>query len=208
MFSKEEKGDDEGLTTTRIAALSDGIFAISMTLLVLTMEIPPVKAGLSANLQTILVEQDHRLINYVLSFVLLAIFWIVLHEQFHNIKRTDRVHLWINIFILMFVALIPFSTSLVGDFHDQTISELFFGVNLFALGSLISIHWLYATHKYRLVKENLSQNQIMVGLRRSLVTPFIAILAMIVAVFNPANASNLYILIPVVLFLPIFRRKP
>ncbi len=77
-------------------------------------------AGSAIDRPNLLYSQMHRFFNYALSFLLLSIFWIVHHQQFHVIKRSDQRLLWINIFILMFVALMPFSTDLVGDFN-QTI---------------------------------------------------------------------------------------
>src|SRR4030065_989192 len=111
------------LTTRRIEALADGIFAISMTLLVLTLTLPDMM-DTKLNLSQLLAEQWPKFFNYALSFFLLAIFWIVHHQQFHYIRRTDRTHIWINIGILMFVALVPFTTDVAGDYSGRTIAAL------------------------------------------------------------------------------------
>jgi uncharacterized membrane protein len=147
------KPDDPelGMTTHRIENLADGIYSIAMTLLVLNLALPEVGTDmtLTTELHTLLFGQTHKFFNYALSFILLAIFWGIQHQQFHFIKRTDRTHLWINICSLMFVALIPFSTSLISDYPDETTAKLFFYLNLFVLGILSALNWTYATKNYR-----------------------------------------------------------
>ena len=106
------------MTTIRLETLTDGVFAIAMTLLVLNLRFPVTKAGLTEReLEQIVFGQSNVFFNYFLSFILLALFWMLHHQQFHFFRKTDRSHIWINIFILMFVALLPFSASLVGPFR-------------------------------------------------------------------------------------------
>src|SRR4030043_908078 len=131
------------LTTRRIEARADGIFAIAMTLLVLTLSLPDMM-DTKLSLSQLLAEQWPKFFNYALSFVLLAIFWMVHHQQFHVIRRTDRIHVWINIGILMFVALMPFSTDVVGDYSGETMAELGFRANLMILGLLFLLNWGYS----------------------------------------------------------------
>ena len=177
-----------------------------MTLLVLNLHIPAITKGLTqAGLHILLIEQADKFLNYLLSFILLAVFWIIHHQQFHLIQRTDRTHLWINIFILMFIGLIPFSTSLAGHYPNDWMAELFFGSNLFILGMLFSWSWHYATQKHRLVASNLDARRITLGKRRGMVTPVVSFLAIIVSLIKPQLSSYVYILIPILLQLPSFR---
>ncbi len=194
------------LTTRRIEALADGIFAIAMTLLVLTLTLPDMtqtKLGLSQ----LLAEQWPKFFNYALSFVLLAIFWMVHHQQFHVIRRTDRRHVWINIGILMFVVLMPFSTDVVGDYSGETLAELLFGANLMILGLLFLLNWWYACWKHRLVDPDLDRETIVGGIRRSCVTPVVAALSMVLSFFIPGWALAAYMLIPFIQLLPWFRHS-
>jgi len=204
----EEQNKDLGLTTNRLEALTDGIFAIAMTILVLNLTIPDAgQAVTGAALHNLLFNQADKFFNYIRSFLLLAIVWIILHQQFHSIVRTDWKHIWTNIVLLMFVVLIPFSTSLSGDFPNDWMTEFIFGLNLFVVGVLLQLHWHYATSGHRLVRANLSKEKINVSKKRGTVTPAIALLAMVISVFSPENASYVYILIPVVLLLPFFHDK-
>ncbi len=199
---------EPGMTTHRIEALTDGIFAIAMTLLVLTLDLPEVGKELTrVGLNNLLIAQIDKFFNYALSFILLSIFWIVHHQQFHFIKRTDRGYLWINIFFLMFVALMPFSTSLVGDYSNDWMAELFFSSNMFALGMFLNLGWAYATKGHRLVEHSLGQQRIALGKKRGMITPLISLLAMVLSLIKPQLCSYVYILIPIVLSLPRFRHK-
>ena len=193
------------MTTHRIEALTDGIYAIAMTLLVLNLALPEVGTDQAVQLHDALFGQAHKFFNYALSFILLAIFWIIHHDQFHFIKRIDRNLLWLNIFCLMFVALIPFSTSIIGDYPDETIAKLFFDSNLFMLGLFNSLNWVYATKGYRLVDRSIDPRRIAIGKRRSAVTPIVALMAMGLSVITPQWSSCVYFLIPVLLAHPQFR---
>lgn len=195
------------LTTRRLEALTDGIFAISMTLLVLTLDIGDVSKGITqTGLHILLLAQLPRFFNYALSFVLLALFWILHHQQYRFIKKTEHLHLWINIFILMFIALIPFSTSLIGDFPDDWMAEMFFGVNMLMIGILFSWNWYYSTKDLRLVEGELEKKRVNLGIRRGLVTPAVSLLAILMAFVNPSYSSYIYLLIPIILSMPQFRK--
>ncbi len=194
-----------GLTTGRIETLTDGIFAIAMTLLVLNLGLPQLSESLDCGqLHIVLLQQAHKFFNYALSFVLLALFWIIHHQEFHFIKRTNRLHIWINIFILMFVALMPFSTSLMGDYPNDWMAELFFAANLFIVGILFQCNWLYAT-KVASLADNTTPKRISLGFKRGLVTPLVALAAMILALLK-IPSTHIYLLIPAILFLPLFKR--
>jgi uncharacterized membrane protein len=192
------------LSTRRIEALTDGIFAIAMTLLVLTLTLPDATQT-KLNLSELLAAQWPKFFNYALSFALLAIFWIVHHQQFHYIRRTNRTHIWINIGILMFVALVPFTTDVAGDYSRQTIAELLFSGNLLILGLFFLLNWVYSCHNHRLVDADLSRRAIFRGTIRNCITPIVAAISMIVAPFVPRWGLTVYLLIPVIELHPWFR---
>ncbi len=200
MAKSGSNASEPGMTTERIAALTDGIFAVAMTLLVLTINVP--EAGKSAaqiGLHNLLIGQMDKFVNYAVSFIILAVFWMEHHQQFHFIKRTDAGHLWINIFSLMFVALVPFSTSLRGDYPDHWVSGIFFASNLFVVGILYLWGWVYATKGHRLVDPSLDRQRIALSIRLEAVTPLVALLAMGLSVVAPGMSSYVYLLIPILL---------
>lgn len=107
----------------------------------------------------------------------------------------------------MFVALMPFSTSLVGDYPNDWMAELFFSSNIFALGMLFYWGWVYAAKDHRLLDRSLGQRRIALGKKRGMITPLVSLFAMVVSLIKPQLCSYVYILIPIVLFLPRFRHK-
>ena len=118
--------ENHWLATTRLEALTDGIFAFAMTLLVLSITLPDDPGGNSympnAELKELLFHEWQRFLNYAIAFLLLASFWMNHSKAFHMMKATEHRHTWINIIFLMFVALAPFTTALVGDYSDDSIA--------------------------------------------------------------------------------------
>jgi uncharacterized membrane protein len=109
----------DGISKARIEALTDGVFAIVMTLLVLGIVVPHLShLEASTELPKRLLDLRPVFLSYASSFIVLGFFWIGHDSQFHHIKRVNRTLLWITIFYLMFIALIPFSTALLGEYPD------------------------------------------------------------------------------------------
>ena len=207
MSKRSSEGDGFWLTTSRILTLADGVFAIAMTLLILSLSLPDATQANGANLHILLFGQAHKFVNYFVSFLVLAVFWVIHHQQFHYIKRTDSRHLWINIAILMFVALVPFSTDLVGEYSGTTIAEMFFAGNLLVLGMLFLGNWIYATTGRRLVENDMSEATVVQGIRRNLVTPAISLVVIGLSAVIPEWSLWLYVAIPILMMLPPFRRS-
>ncbi len=199
------------LATNRLEALTDGIFAFAMTLLVLSIMVPddPGQNGYmpNATLQQMLVHEWTVFLNYAIAFLLLASFWMNHSREFNMIKATEHRHTWINIIFLMFVALVPFTTDLIGDYGEDRISWFLFGANMFILGSLLYLNWWYASRNRLLINEDVKPEHIVMGRRRGLVTPAISLVSIGVAFFDPSLAGFAYLLIPLVMVLPYFHAQ-
>jgi len=191
------------LSTRRLEALTDGIFAFAMTLLIISFDIPTTLKGIDAG--SFIMSQSDRLFNYFLSFALLAIFWLVNNQISHHIRKTDTIHLWLNIITLMFVVFIPFSTSLISSNPDRTAGEFFFALNIFLVSISTQLGWVYATQDRRLISEDLEDEHLRRGVRSGWVSPFVSGLAMIMAFVEPKLCSYMYLSIPVILWMPWFR---
>jgi TMEM175 potassium channel family protein len=153
---RSETVSSGGLTKSRIEALCDGVFAIAMTLMVFNLKVPAVAiAAGSTDLADALFALWPQFLSYAISFVMLGVFWIGHHNQFHYIRRTDRVLLWINIAFLMFVTAIPFSTQVLGQYRSQPAAVVFYAVNLVLVGFLLYGQWWYATVNRHLVDADL-----------------------------------------------------
>ncbi len=183
----------------RLKALADGVFAIAMTLLVLELGVEEI-AKTSANKELIhgLLEMWPRFLIYGLSFLILGIFWVIHHVIFDAIKRNDTPLVWLNILFLMFVALIPFSTSLFGKFGAKLITALIYGANMLLIFNLGWAIWAYATGKLRLVDSDLDPALIRGANLMGLVYTLIMIPAIGISFINPIISFYVYIFIVVV----------
>lgn len=101
----------------RTEALTDGIFATVMTILVLSLVVPTVTGpNTSATLQADIYELIPDVLAYVITFIFLGVLWISHQNMFSHIITIDLKTLWINILLLLSVALSPFSTALLGRY--------------------------------------------------------------------------------------------
>jgi uncharacterized membrane protein len=134
-----------GRRLDRIAALSDGVFAIAMTLIVLEIRVPdPGPIVTEQDLWNALMTLGPRLLTYFLSFLTLGIFWSGQQTQLNIFATADRDLTWLQLAFLATVALMPFSTSLLAEFITFRLALLLYWANIFLLGLLLYIAWIYA----------------------------------------------------------------
>ncbi len=134
-----------GQNLGRIEALSDGVFAIAMTLLVLDLRVP-VSAAIKteADLYGAFCALTPNLLSYFLSFMTLGIFWTGISTQFGYIKQSDRHQNWLTLFFLLFVSLAPFTTAFLSQHILFKFAVGLYWLNIFLLGLFIFLHWAYA----------------------------------------------------------------
>ena len=134
-----------GRSGERLAALSDGVFAFAMTVLVLDLR-PPALGGIhsEAELAHALWLLSPRLVTFLMSFMTLGIFWLGQQTQHDMLDHTDRSYSWLHIGFLMTVCLLPFSTALLAEFIAFRVALLVYWANLVALGGLLLISWYRA----------------------------------------------------------------
>ena len=126
----------------RIEVLSDGIFAIVMTLLILELAFPVSRPSApNVEVTPALIALWPKFVSYLVTFVSLGFFWVGHHMMYHAIRRADRTLLWLNIFFFMFVSLLPFSTSVLNAFSEAFVAPLFFGTNLAIIGWILFFHY-------------------------------------------------------------------
>jgi uncharacterized membrane protein len=134
-----------GRSLERLAALSDGLFAFAMTLLVLDLRVPELGAVHSErDLLQALLGLSPRLLTWLMSFMTLSIFWTGQQAQLAHFKESDRHLSWIQLAFLSLVSLLPFSTRLLTAFVDLRSALLIYWLNLLALGVVIYASWAYA----------------------------------------------------------------
>ncbi len=186
----------------RLQALADGVFAIVMTLLVLELGVPVIaESSAHKGLAQGLLEMWSKLLIYALSFLILGIFWLIHHIIFDAIKRYDSTLIWLNILFLMFVALIPFSTSLFGEYGAERITALVYGINQLLIFNMGWALWSYATGKHRLVESDLDSDIIKGAKIMGLIYTLIMLTAIVISFFNPIISFFIYGLMVLIIIL-------
>jgi uncharacterized membrane protein len=135
-----------GFSKHRLEALTDGIFAVVMTLLVIELKIPENFSGKTeAALLHHLAELLPRAISWVVSFFVLAIFWISNHRQMHFVRVVDGKLVVLTMLFLAFASCMPFSSSLAGPYVMYHTSQIVYGSNMFLIGvmSLLICRYIY-----------------------------------------------------------------
>jgi uncharacterized membrane protein len=122
----------------RLEAFSDGVFAIAITLLILTIHVPDVPP---AALGSALVQQLPQVATYVLSFFVVALYWLAHHRMSHVVKQVDGTFVWLNMLWLLFVSVIPFPAALLARYPMQVIPIAVYGFDLI----LVNITGLFVT---------------------------------------------------------------
>ncbi len=134
-----------GKNLDRLAALSDGIFAVAMTLLALDLRVPPATTIHSeSDLWHALGTLVPRLIPYLMSFMTLGIFWVGQQTQLNRFARSNRNLAWIHLTFLLLVTLMPFSTGLLAGFIGYRVALLVYWLNILLLGVVLLASWRYA----------------------------------------------------------------
>jgi uncharacterized membrane protein len=134
-----------GQSIERLAALSDGIFAVAMTLLVLDLRVPAQAIVHSdGDLAQALMGMAPQLVTYLMSFLTLGIFWVGQQTQLNYLERGDRSLVWAHLGFLFAVSLMPFSTRLLGDFPSYRLALVLYWVNLLLLGAALYVSWMCA----------------------------------------------------------------
>jgi len=145
-----------GQSVERLAALSDGVFAVAMTLLVLDIHAPLAeKIHSEQDLWRALTALSPRLLMYVMSFMTLGIFWVGQQTQLNHLSSSDRGLTWIHLLFLFAVTITPFSTMLLAEFPLFRTALLAYWANIFALGATLYLSWACALGT-GLVKDDIS----------------------------------------------------
>jgi uncharacterized membrane protein len=187
----------------RLTQLADGVFAIVMTLLILDLKVPNLPSSVP---DSILNGQLRALLpnfaSFFLSFVLTGIYWVGHHVQFLFIRRTDRTHLWINLFFLLTIAIIPFSAAVLGKFGLHILPVMWYGGNILLAAFGLHMSWLFATRGRRLVDEDIDPLVVRrVGER--LIFAYVTYgVAMLLAFVNPKISLVMYLILPIFFIVP------
>jgi uncharacterized membrane protein len=139
---------------------------------------------------------------YAASFLILGVYWLGHHAHLHFIRRSDRLFLWINLFFLMVISAMPFSTALVGAYYNEPIAVVVYCGNLIVAGLVLFAQLEYAAGAGRLFDADIDPRFLRLARQRSLMGPAIYLLAAGLAFINTSLSLVLCALTLVLYILP------
>jgi uncharacterized membrane protein len=144
-----------GTSVDRLEGISDGIFSVGMTLLVLGLVVKPLGGAATTNseLWNYLTNLGPNVLVYVMSFMTLGIFWVGQSTQLGHLARSNRNYVWIQLAFLLAVTLVPFSTALLAAFPTLQVALVVYWLNIVVLGGILFIGLEYAV-RARLFQES------------------------------------------------------
>jgi uncharacterized membrane protein len=182
----------------RILALSDGVFAFSLTLLVVSLSVPT--ANSDSTLATQLLDQGPTYFSYLISFVAVASIWYGHHESFKYIRRYDGRLIALNFGSLLLIAFLPFPTAVLGHNQQEPLAAILYALTL-ALGNLFfAATWWHASHGGRLVRSDLSPAIVRLRFYRTLGGAFVFLVSIPIALWSPIAAEIIWSVFLVAIF--------
>jgi uncharacterized membrane protein len=186
---EDDEAADEGIG--RILALSDGVFAIAATLLILDIAIPATTSD--DGLGEALVDLWPRYLAYVLSFLVIARFWVIHHQTFRLIVRDDTTLVWLNFLLLIFIAFLPFPTAVLGAHEGSPVAAVLYATAVCLTGAASAAYLWYATGRGKLLRPDVGRAQIRGMRARSLSGPVFFALTVPIAAFAPYIAEAVWV---------------
>ncbi|MCE7985019.1 MAG: DUF1211 domain-containing protein [Caldilinea sp. CFX5] len=191
----ESKGSD--LAFERIVFFSDAIFAIAITLLVIEIRVPELEERLvDTQLPAALWALWPKLLGFLISFTVVATYWVAHHSLFRYVKQFDRTLIWLNLLFLCFVALTPFPTVVVGEYGNHAFAQSFYAVSVVLTGlAKLGLWWYVAYHRH-LLTDDIDAHLVRQTTVRAVVTPAVFLLSIPFTAFGPVAPVVLWMLTP------------
>jgi len=187
------------VSKSRLEALSDGVFAIVMTILVLQLGGSAISdAETATQLEAALLAQWPTFVSYAISFLVVGLYWVSHHTYFTFIGEVNETQLWLNLLFLFCLSLIPFAAEVLGDHPDFRAGAVLYGLDLAACTGALYLNWEYAWNRGRVLVKDSGVVVVKRFRRRTLRAAVFYLLAAGVAWFSPMTGFYLYIVIAVV----------
>lgn len=206
---KKSAASETVIGVDRIAAFSDAVFAVAITLLVLNIDVPQVSRQLvDVKLPAEVWALWPKFAAFAMSFIIIGFFWIFHHMLFRVIRRYTTLFLWMNLMLLMCIVFIPFTAALFSEYSSTEIATMFYACNWAVISLILALMWWYATKGRRLVDEDYKAKAGSHATCAFLNTGFIFLLSMPIALVNVGAAQYFWlILIPTHLMLGRYFKK-
>jgi uncharacterized membrane protein len=200
IMSGFEHDNPHRISKGRLETMVDTIFAFAMTLLVLGMAMPKLSASQAVTeLPGYLEKLLPQFVLFVIAFLVLALFWIEHHRQFHYLRIVDPAVLRFNIAILIFIVLIPFTTDVSGAYDGIMIAVLLFHLNILIVGGLFLGQWMHICRCRHICDAEFGIANEENRFQLLATIPSIALLGIVLAVFSPPYSLLVYLLVPIIM---------
>lgn len=186
----------------RVMALTDGVFAIIMTLLVLEIHVPQLSVGKSLP-TAFLLEVLPNVVVFVISFVLTGLFWVAHRDMFNLVRGVERGLIWLNILYMLPVALIPYAASLLGAYSQDALALRLYGLLLLLISLMRLMLWLYIGTRPHLLIEHVDRRTLRSGALQAIALILLSLIAMLFAGFAPYISLGIYAGVPVLYFIVV-----
>jgi uncharacterized membrane protein len=197
----ENHSPPESIEKSRTEALSDGIFAFAMTLLVISLVIPPIpEQDAPVLLPGILAGMWGEFLIFIIAFFIISSFWISHHRIIRRVRYINDRLIGINLLFLFFIVLIPLTTTISGDYINVLEAVLFFHGNLLVASLLLTGMWWYIVHHYGELNPG-GENPGWTGRERAFIIPGVSLLAIGISFIDTSASMWCYTLIPLLLFI-------
>ncbi len=195
---------DSTLSTQRLEAFSDSVFAIVITLLFYNLKTPELNNQSDwRELLSALYEFAPKFGGIILSFVFVAAFWVAHHQFFRTLRQTTRALLWINLVFLFLVCFVPFPAEIMTEHPHNVTAVVFFGATILLTSIMFYGLRLYAWVRHPEISGATNEHEIKRALNRSLLLVSLHGATFLVGFIFPVAAIALYVLTLSVLFFPI-----
>jgi uncharacterized membrane protein len=179
-----------------VISFGDAIFAFAITLMTLSIDIPDLPPNLTeSELLSRLYDMYPKVEDYVISFAVIAIFWISYHQVFNYITRSHISVIYLNLLFLLLITFLSITTSLVIDYGSYQISYVIYCVVVIMTSSLLALIWWYATKDYRLVDKDIHPLFVRGLMVNLLLVPIVFGISILVSFFDLNIAQYLWLII-------------
>lgn len=202
MPAKSSNSSEEQLGLERIVFFSDAVMAIAITLLAIDLRVPEVDPILaSQQLAARLAAIGPHLMTFLISFIVIGIYWISHHRYFGYIRRYDTRLILLNFLFLFFIVCMPFLASLLGQYVFIPVALIAYTVAIAALGFSMALLWWYASSGHRLIEPEVSPETIRTINVRLFVAPLMFLVAIPFAFVSSTAVIIVWWLSPVAVIL-------
>jgi uncharacterized membrane protein len=206
--------DDESKSRTeyrldRTLAISDGVFAFAVTLLVLDLIVPSLSPNASSiDLWQALSKEYISFLSYILSFLIAGVWWNAHHRTFEHISNSDATIRWLNLLFLLWIALLPFFTKILDQYINLQLGVVLYAIDQTAAGIFLTLAWVYASRNHRLIDKKMKESEIRFATLRNVIAPIFFIASIGVSFLSLGIATLLWFgMFPVLAIAYLLERK-